>query len=328
MRRWSRVMGLALAVCVLTGCPATVEPEVPTATSRVDRPFPGQPDATDPPLPTYAGPPADGPPSLGPLTTLRGSVDLTVAIPGYFSHAEIAVGAPGGGAYVVVSPDQPGPASQQLVTVGPSGGGFAVTRGVPIPPLNDVVGLHLLADGTLAITGRLQPESPRGGYGFAVVDPVTGTTRTTTVVPSGTAAASAFGRSALGPDGRTLYLFVSVITSPSTHERLFAVDTATGQVLAERDLAADIVAASRSPAGHEAAGLVARPTGGVTLVFDASPDRTRRERIPTLLTFDARLDPVGGPVGVTTLAEGAETQAVAAGTDGTVFLVVEVTAGA
>ena len=76
------------------------------------------------------------------------------------------------------------------------------------------------------------------------------------------------------------------------------------------------------------AGLVARPGGGVTVAFDAAPDATRRERIPTLLTFDARLAPVGEPVGITTLSEGGETQAIAAGADGTVFVVVEVTQGA
>jgi hypothetical protein len=215
------------------------------------------------------------------------------------------------------------------VTVGPVGGSFAIIRSVPVPPLDAVVGVHLLADGTVAITGRLQPGGdPRGGYGLAVVDPVTGAARTTTVVPYGKGAASAFGRSALGPDGRTLYLFVSVTTSSATRERLLAVDATTGEVLLERDLAADVAAASRAPAGHEAAGLMARPDGGATLVFDALPDRSRPERIPTLLTFDAQLEPVGGPVEITTLAEGAETQAVAAGTDGTVFLVVEVTEGA
>ena len=329
MRRRRRAVGLAVVACVLTGCPTAAEPGGGADSSSRDQPLPGQPDATDAPLPTYAGPPAGGPPSVGPLTSLRGSVDLTPAIPGYFSHAETAVGGPDGGAYVVVSPEQPGPASQQLVTVGPADGGFAIIRSVPIPPLDHVVGLHLLADGTLAIAGRLQPaHDPRGGYGFAVVDPVTGAARTTTVVPYGKGAASAFGRSALGPDGRTLYLFVSVTTSTFTRERLLAVDATTDAVLAEHDLAADVATVSQAPMRHEAAGLVARPGGGVTLVFDALPNRARPERIPTLLTFDARLEPVGGPVAVTTLAEAAETQAVAAGSDGTVFLVVEVTAGA
>jgi len=85
---------------------------------------------------------------------------------------------------------------------------------------------------------------------------------------------------------------------------------------------------SRTPAGSEVTGLVARPGGGVTLALDAVPERTRSDRIPTLLTFDARLVPAGEPVEVTTLSEGGETQAVAGGADGTGFLVVEVTEGA
>ena len=68
--------------------------------------------------------------------------------------------------------------------------------------------------------------------------------------------------------------------------------------------------------------------GGVTLVLDATADVTRPERIPTLLTYDVLLHPVGGPVRVTSLSEGAQTQAVAAGADGTTFLVVEVIDGA
>jgi hypothetical protein len=139
---------------------------------------------------------------------------------------------------------------------------------------------------------------------------------------------SSFGRSALAPDGRTLYLFLSVVTQPETRERLVAVDPLGGAVLAEQDLDDDVAAVSRTPAGSEVSGLVARPGGGATLAFDATPEATSSERIPTLLTFDAQLAPVGEPVGVTTLSEGGETQAIAAAPDGTVFVVVEVTEGA
>jgi hypothetical protein len=237
------------------------------------------------------------------------------------------VGGPDGGAFVVVSPEQPGP-EQQLVTVSGAAGGFGIVRSVPIPEIEDVSALHLLPDGTVAVTGRLQSAGvPDGGYGFHVVDPATGAARTTSV-PYGDGAVTAFGRSALAADGRTLYLFLSVNTQAESRERLLAVDPAGGGILAERDLGDDVAAVSQVPVGHEVAGLVARPGGGVTLAFDATPEATRRDRIPTLLTFDAQLAPVGQPVGVTTLSEGGETQAVAAGADGTVFLVVEVTEGA
>lgn len=321
--RPARVAAVLTGLLVLTGCPGAP----PSAdTPRTSSPeLPGRRTGPAPPL--YEGPPADAPPSAGPLTSLRAAVDLTPAIPGYFSRAEAAVAAPDGGAYVVVSPEQPGP-QQQLVTVAGAGGGYAITRTVPIPEVADVSSVHLLPDGTLAVTGRLQPVgAPDAGYGVHVVDPVTGAARTTSV-PYGKGAAAAFGHSALSPDGRTLYLLVSVDRPGGPRERLVAVDPVSGATLAERDLADDVAPVSQAPAGHEVAGLVARPGGGVTVAFDAAPDATRRERIPTLLTFDARLAPVGEPVGITTLSEGGETQAIAAGADGTVFVVVEVTQGA
>ena len=322
MRRPPR-LAVVLTALVLTGCPAATPSADTPATSSAG--LPGRP--TGPLPPVYEGPPADAPPSAGPLTSVRAAVDLTPAIPGYFSRAEAVVPAPDGGAYVVVSPEQPGP-RQQLVTVAGAAGGYAITRSVPIPEIADVSTLHLLPDGTLAVTGRLQTAGvPGGGYGFHVVDPVTGTARTTSF-PYGKGAVSSFGRAALAPDGRTLYLFLSVVTQPRTRERLVAVDPLTGDVLAEQDLDDDVAAVSRTPAESEVSGLVARPGGGVTLAFDATPEATRSERVPTLLTFDARLAPVGAPVGVTTLSEGGETQAIAGGADGTVFVVVEVTEGA
>jgi hypothetical protein len=318
--------GLSLVLAVLAACtagdraPVTADraPPSPPASD-----LPGRP--TSPPLPVYGGPPPDGPPSAGPLTTVRGAVDLTPAIPGYFSRAEAAVPAPDGGAYVVVTPEQPG-TEPQLVTV--AGATFTIVRSVPLPGIADVSSLHLLTDGTLAVTGRLQPAGvPRGGYGFHVVDPVTGAARTTSFA-YGEGAVSSFVRSALAPDGRTLYLFLSVVTQPRIRERLLAVDALSGAVLAEQLLGDDVAAVSRTPAGSEVAGLIARPGGGVTLAFDATPDAATSDRVPTLLTFDARLEPVGAPVEVTTLSEGGETQAVTATPDGTVFLVVEVTEGA
>jgi hypothetical protein len=317
---------LALVLAVLAGCTGSDGAPAPSAgPARDSSSSPGLPGRAVPAPRIYDGPPTGGPPSAGPLTTLRAAVDLTPAIPGFFSRAEAAVPAPDGGAYVVVTPEQAG-AEPQLVTV--VGGSFTVARSVPIPGIVDVSSLHLLPDGTLAITGRLQPaDVPRGGYGFHVVDPVTGAARTTSF-PYGPGAVASFGRSALSADGRTLYLFLSVVTQRETRERLVAVDPVSGAVLVERDLADDVAAVSRTPAGSEVAALVTRPGGGVTLTFDATPEATTSDRIPTLLTFDARLQPVGVPVEVTTLSEGGETQAVAAGPDGTVFLVVEVTEGA
>jgi hypothetical protein len=105
------------------------------------------------------------------------------------------------------------------------------------------------------------------------------------------------------------------------------VDVATGRVLAERDLAEDVAASSTYPVGDQVAGLLPRPAGGVTLVFDASPTEVPEDRIPTLLRYDADLRPVGPSTRATGLSEGAETQSVAATADGTVFLLAAVEDG-
>ena len=160
-----------------------------------------------------------------------------------------------------------------------------------------------------------------------MVDPATGAVRTTVLAPASRRTDSESGRSAVLA-GSTLYLFLTRRVGGRRREELFAVDTATGQVLADRDLADDVAAASQYPVGRQLGGLVARPGGGATLVFDASPTEVAEQRIPTLLTYDAGLRPVGGPVRATGLAEGAETQSVAGGVDGTVFLLVAVDDGA
>ena len=65
---------------------------------------------------------------------------------------------------------------QSLVTVTP---GFALAGSVPLPRVADVWGVHALPDGAVAVTGRLAD-----GYGLEVVDPVTGTVRTTVLAPA------------------------------------------------------------------------------------------------------------------------------------------------
>ena len=292
-------------------------------------PAPGPPLGTNASiaLPAYTGPPADGPPSHGPVTSIGAAVDLTAAAPGVFSRVHFAVATPDGGAYAVLTPDDP-LLPAQLGTVRPVPGGYRVTGSVPLQ-LEDVWGLHLLADGRVAVTGALHPTSDSyHSYGFAVVDPATGESRATVVLPFGPPPAFAVGRSALARDGRTLYLFLSVGVGAGPRERLVAADALSGTVRSDRDLSNDVAAASQAPAGHDAVGLVPRPRGGATLVLDATPDARSSVRIPTLLTYDAELRPVGDPVRVTSAAEAAQTRAVAGGIDGTVFLVVTVAAGA
>jgi hypothetical protein len=165
------------------------------------------------------------------------------------------------------------------------------------------------------------------GYGVELADPVTGQVRTTVLVPAGRPTDEESGRSAVSPGSATVYVFLTVDSGDAVREQLFAVDTATGRVLADRDLADDVAAASEYPVDRQLAGLVARPGGGATLAFDASPTEVAEQRIPTLLSYDGELEPVGGPVRVTGLAEGAEIQSVAGAADGTVFLDVAVDDG-
>ena len=323
----------AVTGCLLvsaTGCPAPEErsdDRTPTATAA---PLPGRPTDASTDRPSYEGPPPDAPTSLGPLTTLRAAIDLSSAVPEPLARAESAVAAPDGGAYVVLG--EPGPSSlPRLATVGRTADGFAVTGWVPLPDVIDAVGMHVLGDGTVAIAGGVfDTESPSPGFGFEVVDPREGVVRKTVLDPLRHRGNYTAGASALAPDGETLFLFSATETDHlfSTYddltERLFAVDATTGRVLAERDVRADVAAVSVEQAGQRLVRLVARPDGGTTLVFDAFPTVGDERTIPTLLTFDEHLKPVGGPVRVTSIEEDAETRDVAVGFDGTVFLLTVV----
>ena len=336
-RRLAVVALTAAVLTTLSGCPVGAERPAeltaPSANGPERQPSGSASPARETDASTglfqYDGPPTDGPPSSGPVTTVRAAVDLTSVAPAAFSSVEYAVAAPDGSVYVALSPVGSSHAPR-LGTVRRTGGGYAVTGSVPMTGVDDLWGMHLLADGTVAVTGSLRTAAGhRAGYGVAVVDPAKGTLRTTVVEPTTGKTRFAFGRSALAPDdGRTLYLFVSTVTVAGSRERLVSFDSTTGAILDDRNLAPDITLASASPAGHELAGMVPLPHGGVTLVVDATLDPTRPERIPTLLTYTPWLEPVGEPVRVTSLSERAQTQAVAGGIDGTTFLVVSVDEGA
>jgi hypothetical protein len=335
VRRWrhlAAVVGTAVLVAALPGCRVGEERaagRTTPATSAREHELPAPParirdTGASTGLPAYDGPPEDGPPSAGPLGTVLAAVDLTAVAPGDFSRVEAAVAAPDGTVHVVLSPVN----SSRPPRLGTVSHG-QVTGSVELSRVDDVWGMHQLPDGTVAVSGALRStDGRREGYGTAVVDPETGSARITVLVAYTGKTRFSFGRSALSPDGRTLFFFVSTVTAAGSQERLFAMEPANGDVPFGIDLAADIAAASAAPAGHELAGLVPLLDGGVTLVLDASPDVTRPERIPTLLTYDVLLQRVGDPVRVTSLSERAQTQAVAAGADGTTFLVVSVGDGA
>ena len=324
-----RLAGVALAglvLATLTGCPATEHRAEPSAsaTTRAEQPRPAPATRASTDRPAYGGPPAGAPASAGPLTSLRAAVDLTPATPTVFSVPSAAAATPDGRVLVALSPVDSSP--PRLATV--SAGGV-VTGAVDLPPFAHVADLHVLLDGRAVVVGELGPvDDAGGGYGIAVVDPGTGATRTTVAVRFDPDTVTAFGRSAVSADGSRVFVFVSAVgRRPEFPEQLVAVDVGTGQVVARRAIADDIARVSAFPAKFEAAALVPRPGGGVSLVLDASPVAARLERIPTLLPFDRDLAGDGDPVRLTDLAEGAETQAVTTTADGTVFVVVEVRDG-
>ena len=328
-----RLVIAAVTGCLLlsvTGCPAPEDrsAERTTPPPSAANELPGRPTDVTTDLPSYGGPPADAPPSSGPLTTLTAALDLSPAAPEPTAPAQYAVGAPDGGAYVFLGP---GPHSlPRLATVGATTDGVAVTGWVPIPDIITATGLHLLPSGAVVVTSALTADDG-GGLGFQVVDPVEGVLRTTIVHPFPESTRSITSASALSPDGGTLYLFSSPeledFDAPADIpvERLFAVDVDSGAVLAERDLTDDVASVSLESAAQGLAALVARPAGGVTLVFQAWPVEEDRRSIPTLVSFDADLQPTSGPVRVAEQSEDAETYAVTTGFDGTVFLLAEVT---
>jgi len=320
MTRWRRLAAAGVAgglVLALSGCPVGEDEPTPEATPSAGDVGPARPTDASTDLPAYTGPPADGPASAGPLTRVRAAVDLTPATPGSFARVVSAVEAPDGGAFALLSPaDRALP--QSLVTVR----GDALAGVVPVPRVEDVWGLHLLDDGSVVITGRLADE----GYGLRVVDPATGAVRTTVLLSAGDDVRSSTGRSVVSQGGR-LVVFLSVVTDGGVREALVEVDPGTGSVLAERDLDDDVAAVSTSPVGDQLGALLPRPSGGVTLVFDASPTEVAEDRIPTLLRYDGDLEPVGVAARATGLSEGAETQSAAGTADGTVFLLVVVEEG-
>jgi hypothetical protein len=291
--------GLALVLCVLTGCTAGEPPAGP---------------------PVVAAPTADAPRGPGPLTTLLAAVDLSPAVPGVPTTAAAAVGAPDGGAFVLLSPPDPA-VPHYLATVARTGSGYAVTGSVPVPRLRPIWDLHVLADGTVLVSGQFRGEEP--GYGFLSVDPAGGEVRATVVIPFEDGTDLAFGSSVLSPDGETVTLFLSSFVDGRRLDLLMSAATSDGRILGGRDLFEEVRAVSESGIGPWSTWLFARPDGGVTVVFDAYPPGAGILGVPTAVRYDERLEPVGGPVALTREAASAQLRAVAGAPDGTVIARVE-----
>lgn len=327
--RFRRTAGAVLAVLVLAGgllagCTSEDPPE-----PLPDRAAP----APAPPVVTRATvteAPYGEPPEQAPALRLLDSVDLSPAADGPSAFAAAAAPGPDGSAYVLVTtPDSASPHRLATVSAGDGSaggsGGMAVADAVPVPGMRLIWGLHPLPDGTVAVSGWFQPADR--GFGFTVVDPRAGAggarrpVRVVEAVPHEEGTGSAYGSSALSADGRTLYLFVGTTVGYRSTDLLVAVDAATGEFRAGRDLLDDTRGRSMRAIGRFAAGLVPRPAGGVVLAFAGTPPAGREVPVPTLLAFDAELSPVAYRLPGGSGATG-ETLAVTAGAGGSVLVAV------
>ncbi|MGY1620416.1 hypothetical protein ACI797_27060 [Geodermatophilus sp. SYSU D00691] len=303
-----RRLATASAAALLALCGCTVG-DPPVAV-----PSPAAPVTTRPPQP-----PAEG----GPRLVVRAAVDLSPGTGGPSALAATgAVATADGGAHVVLAPAG-GEGPLALVTVDGAG---AVVRSVPVPPLAQVFGVHLLAGGEVLVSGQL----PRPGreYGFVAVDPVSGAARTVVAVPYEDGTVFSFGRSALSADGSTLFLFVALAVEARTLDLLVAVDPRSGAFLGGRDLFEEVREISGFPVATHSGGLLPRPDGGVTLVFDSwVPTAVPDGPVPGLLSYDAALEPLGDPRRLDVGGEGGDVQAAAAGPDGMLYLTVQPRSG-
>jgi len=321
---------LALVLCAVPGCsgdatpgPTTGAADAPAAPLPADGPGPAAaPGATDGLAPRDPEPDPAVPPA--PRTVLRATVDLSPAVPGGAATAVAAVGSPDGGAYVVLSPpDLRLP--HHLATVAGADGGYAVTASVPIPRLRPVWDVHVLPTGRVLVSGQFRGELR--GYGFLSVDPARGDVLTAVVIPFEDGTDLASGSSVLSPDGRTLTLFLSSFTDGRQLDLLMSADASNGRIRGGRDLSEEVRAVSETGVGPWSTWLFARPDGEVVLVFDAYPPGVGIDGVPTLLRYDAALEPVGLPGPAAGVADAARLRAAAVAPDGTVVVRVEVPDG-
>jgi hypothetical protein len=180
--------------------------------------------------------------------------------------------------------------------------------------------MALLPDGDVLVAGGFRGR----GYGFLVVDPLSGAARSSVVVPAEDGVPPSSGEMALSADGETLHLLLSRVVDGRRLTLLVAADTASGRRLGGRDL---VEVRTVARVGPSSSWLFPRPYGGVTLVVDAYAAGDQISGVPTLLRYDDVLDPVGDPVLMTGPADGARLRAAAAAPDGSVYVSVEVPGG-
>jgi hypothetical protein len=277
---------VAVAACLLaaaTGCGLDSSAAEGCA-EPADGPI--RPALPPPSGPTYAGP--DGAADAAPLPELRAQVQL-IEESGWFVGDVLARA--DGGAYVALR----GQSGSRLVTVAPAGAGFEVTGSVEL-----VAGaanhMALLSDGTVLLTGPVPTAGTTAGgeaaYGVTVVDPATGRARPTPLVAAGSD--EAVGRSVLAGDGATVFTYVRTDGGADPQHRLFAVDSATGELRAERNLSADLTGIDVVADHFSDATLLPSTADGVRLAGNVTSGCA--DAVPLLLSFDGALEPAGPPL--------------------------------
>jgi hypothetical protein len=273
-RRAARLAAWPLAAALLlTGCPAA-GPEADQPGHRTT------PAATPPVAPPTAVAAASTP---GAVVT---AVDLSP--PGGRTEVPLDVAAaPDGGASVLVGRPPLGPPTR-LLTVTARG---EVSGSVPVRQLTAAWDLRPLDDGTVLVSGTLAREDAAG---WLRIEPGGGRGAAVAAVPLAADTERVEGLTAVSDDGRTVFLYVLTTVDGRTTELVEAWDLADGELLAARDLFADVRGLAAPFTVPDPVSLVPLPDGGVALVTNVWVDGTNH--LPLVLTYDSGLTPTGDPI--------------------------------
>ena len=284
---------VGLATAALAGCTAGTSASECAAPTALTTPVLPAPSGL-----AYAGP--AGSAEFRPWTTLVADLPLPV---GGDDHLGPLVPTPDGGLSALLqSGDPDDELGSQLLELRPTGGGSAVVDEVDVP-VNMPRDVHALPDGRIVVVGALSSD---GGLldvpdlGIAVLDPATGRFETTVVVPSepGAVADETSSSSALSPDGRVLYLAVSLVNDRdgTSGRELVAVDARNGEVLARRDLSADVAGLVSLPERASLDELSAGPSGVATVFQSEVGGCESGYGAAVLQRYTPALEPDGPPV--------------------------------
>ena len=257
---------------------------------------------------------------------------MELAGPGDAGPLGTVAPAAGGGAHVLLMPEDPA-GGMRLLTVQRPDGVLRITDDVRVP-LTSGVDLHARPDGSLVVVGSMpSTDDPYGeaGPGFAVVSPGTGPAEVSAAVPIDPSAEPhrAWGPTALSADGTVLYVVISGRTDrvDAASASLLAVGLPDGDLLARRRLQADTGSTATFPQLAMVSELSAGPGGDVAVVVDDPQDRCWERNRPVLLRYAARLEPAEPPVRLLEPATALWPTGAVHGSDGTLFVALEGSSG-